>query len=171
MFEIGNIACLFSLDTLDLSHNNITFIGNKGNNKITELRTILVLFAYLGFHKNVDSQIPARSIILNISTMQSIFNIPLECVHMCLSNILDWSIKIKCSRQQEMAVQQYTETNTIHFHIYDYITEPVFLTEYQAMCVTFLQNWWCLSNILDWSIKIKCSRQHTSPLILWTRTR
>ena len=41
MFEIGNIACLFSLDTLDLSHNNITFIGNKGNNKITELRTIL----------------------------------------------------------------------------------------------------------------------------------
>jgi hypothetical protein len=41
----------------------------------------------------------------------------------------------------EMAVQQYTETNTIHFHIYDYITEPVFLTEYQAMCVTFLQNW------------------------------
>ena len=41
MFEIGNISCLLSLDTLDLSHNKITFIGNKGNNKITELRTIL----------------------------------------------------------------------------------------------------------------------------------
>jgi hypothetical protein len=39
-----------------------------------------------------------------------------------------------------MAVQHYTETNTIHFHIYDYITEPVFLAEYQAMFVTFLQN-------------------------------
>ena len=44
MFEIGNISCLLSLDTLDLSHNKITFIGNETFINLTNLRVLKVAY-------------------------------------------------------------------------------------------------------------------------------
>ena len=62
MFEIGNISCLLSLDTLDVSHNKITFIGNETFINLTNLRVLKV--AYNGLKILEPSTITGHSLQL-----------------------------------------------------------------------------------------------------------
>ena len=83
-------SCISSLNIeLRVSFRAMVLNTTLNNISVISWRSILVIEhkevpGHVGIHENEDSQIPARSIILNISTIQSIFNIPLECVHMCL---------------------------------------------------------------------------------------
>jgi Leucine-rich repeat (LRR) protein len=40
IYQIGNISCLLCLDTLDLSHNNIKYLGNGTCDGLTNLRVL-----------------------------------------------------------------------------------------------------------------------------------
>lgn len=42
IYQIGNISCLLCLDTLDLSHNNIKYVGNITLDGLTNLRVIRI---------------------------------------------------------------------------------------------------------------------------------
>lgn len=42
IYQLGNISCLLCLDTLDLSHNNIKFIGNRTFDGLTNLRVLRI---------------------------------------------------------------------------------------------------------------------------------
>ena len=42
IYQIGNISCLLCLDTLDLSHNNIKYVGNGTFDGLTNLRVLRI---------------------------------------------------------------------------------------------------------------------------------